>query len=207
MPGTLTNTADRVLSKNAIQFGESPRYNNIKAWPFWIPFIPYPYLDTDTQNSGLGLFGLNIAAGAILDIPIITDQEVPFYLINIKYTAFKVDIQGTIGAWYEVPAGFAYQPSAIRNYRPIYQYLRPTLIIESRKSTYIYGGNQHDPLTGLQERRVNVRSLQGLNDGKGSLKIPFLVPKESTIKIRLENTHTTSSLLVNGVLFGYKVAV
>jgi len=196
---------EKALFQRAVKFGEVPRYHNIKAWPFWYPFIPYPYLDTDSQNNGLGLMGFTIAAGAIQEIPVVLQPDVIYQLLDIKYNAYY-DTGGGKYAWYETPAGYTPQPKATAQVRPLYTYLETSLIISSIKDTYVYGGLQYEGLTGLQERPLNIRTLQGFNSGKGVLRTPFQVPREATIKVKIRNNYT-SSIVVNGVLFGYKVAI
>jgi len=149
--------------------------------------------------------GFTIPAGGIQEIPVVLQPDVIYQLLDIKYNAYY-DTGGGKYAWFEVPAGYTPQPKATAQVRPLYTYLETSLIISSIKDTYVYGGLQYEGLTGLQERPLNIRTLQGFDSGKGVLRTPFQVPREATIKVKIRNNFS-SSVIVNGVLFGYKVAI
>jgi hypothetical protein len=86
----------------AVQFGGSARVNNVKAFPFFYNFTKYPYQEgiadpttgiyTITGDSAEGPDGLTIQPGAILDVPIIMDADIPFHLLYIKYGAFRQNV-------------------------------------------------------------------------------------------------------------------
>jgi hypothetical protein len=78
-----------VLNRRSVEFGEDMRYQDQKAWPFWYPFIPWPYLNTDELNGGLGLMGHRVPAGRIVDIPVNLARDAAFRLINLKYTVYR----------------------------------------------------------------------------------------------------------------------
>ena len=84
--------AGEVLNRAAVTFETDRRYNNQNAWPFWFPFIPKPYLNTDIFNNGLGLLGIRIPAGQTRDIPIQIDRDSVYRLINVKYTPYRCSI-------------------------------------------------------------------------------------------------------------------
>ena len=196
----------------AVQFGQTPRYHNVKAFPFWFPFVPYPYLDTDkdenppTSGARLGLLGHTVPAGGLLEIPIKMAEDAPFHWLNVKYTPFLPDISvATRYTWY-VATALARVPRNLFQIRPLYEYLKVSLIITSIDTEYTIGGDQYSPVTGLTTRRQEVNSLQGFKDGLGMLRTPWQVPKNGTVTVRIENRYT-SALLVNGTLFGYKVVV
>lgn len=88
---SIRNTVNNWFSSDDGQafFDSYVKYNNQPAWPFWYPFIPFPYLDTDSENGGLGLLGFTLNAGEIKDIPIITEQDTAYRLINIKYSIYR----------------------------------------------------------------------------------------------------------------------
>jgi len=93
---------ERVLERPAVQFNANKKWNNQKAWPFWYPFVPYPYLDTDWRNNGLGLLGFPVPPGRILDIPVTLEQDTVFRLLNLKYSLYReapgAALTGTIEA-------------------------------------------------------------------------------------------------------------
>ncbi len=94
------NDAADVLNRSSVQFIDL-RYNSQRAWPFWYNFIPYPYLDTNTQNNNLGIRGITCPAGEKTDIVINLQRDSVFRLINIKYNVnrcgFGSQIAGFIG--------------------------------------------------------------------------------------------------------------
>jgi hypothetical protein len=218
---TELKAAKEFFDSNAVQFESNWRYNDQKAWPFWFPFVPSPYLDTDSQNGGLGLLGLTIPAGTTKDIFITTERDTVFRMLHAKYTAFE-DTGGGVYRWWDgvlpntVAGSISYSGGAIVPaiplpqmeyiYRPLTHYLKVSLDIPSLGSRILMGGNQHITSGGLANRGVRVRSIQGINDGMGVLRVPALVPLESTIRINIENTYS-ADLVVNGSLFGYKVAL
>lgn len=83
--------AAEVLNRNAIEFTHT-RYvePNQKAIPFWFPFIPKPYLNTDVLNAGLGLLGISIRPGETKTIPIQIGLDAVYRLINIKFTPYQI---------------------------------------------------------------------------------------------------------------------
>lgn len=196
----------------AVKFGQATRYHNVKAFPFWFPFIPYPYLETDrdenppTSGARLGLLGHTVAADGIIEIPISMSEDLPYHLLNVKYNAYVQDgVVDTRYTWY-VPTALTPQPKNLFQIRPLYKYLKVSLIITSIDTEYTYGGDQYDPLTGLTPRRQEVGSLQGFNSGLGMLRTPWQIPKNGMVTVRVENRYT-ETLIVSGTLFGYKITV
>ncbi len=88
----------------AVQFGQQKRDQPLKAYPFFYNFIRYPYQigtpdDSFGANQVTGIYrvsaadaegpdGLTIAAGGILDIPIVMDNDSNFHLLYTKFGAF-----------------------------------------------------------------------------------------------------------------------
>lgn len=201
------NKVSDMLYDRAVQFNDSLKYNDVSAWPFWYPSVPFPYLDTDTDNSGLGLLGHTVPAGGVLSVPIITESDTVYHLLNVKYNAYR-DEGGGVFTWYDEPGGgTTVQPINLRIFRPLYQFLRVSLIVASEKNTYIYGSVQDAPQTGLIEQPLRVQTLQGIDDGLGMLRTPIQIPAEATVTLKVTNTHATSALITNPCLFGYKIAI
>lgn len=95
---TLEREIEKLLNQSAVTFDTDRRYNNQKAWPFWYPFVPKPYLETDTLNAGLGLLGITIPAGQTKDINIELDRDTVYRQLNVKYTAFRCALGEPVGA-------------------------------------------------------------------------------------------------------------
>lgn len=109
-----------------------------------------------------------------------------------------------------------------RQCRPLTTYLKWSMHITSTKDLFTVGGN--DTLSGaavfsppsiaaagqaggLLQRPVNVRSMQTSHDGLGMLCVPYQVPRQGSLFIRVHNIHSIYTLYVNGAVFGYKVAI
>lgn len=94
--------AAEVLNRSAVSFETDRKWNNQSAWPFWYPFIPKPYLDTDILYNGMGLLGITIRPGEIREIPIQIDRDTVYRLINIKHQVLRCSLgdllTGTITA-------------------------------------------------------------------------------------------------------------
>jgi len=135
----------------------------------------------------------------------------------MTFTAATGAVAGANGVAYKLGK----LPSPTFNWiRPLYNYLRTSMIIKSNNSVYLLGGNAelagaqvYSPASlgaaagGLLQRPHIQRALQGFNDGLGMLYTPFQMPKEGTLYLRVHNTHNLYTLFVNGAVFGYKVAV
>lgn len=79
----------KILNRESVQFSSNLAYNSSKAWPFWYALIPYPYLNTDKLNGGLGLLGHRIPSGRYRDLSVRLDRDTAFRLINFKYTMYR----------------------------------------------------------------------------------------------------------------------
>jgi len=102
-PNTLPSVLPRsrvpqLLHDRAVQFGGAARENGVKAYPFIYNFIGYPY-QQGIQNPDTGTYsitgvdaegpdGLAIAAGGILDVPIVMDNDLPYHLLYTHYGAY-----------------------------------------------------------------------------------------------------------------------
>ncbi len=90
--------AGEILNRNAVSFETDRKYNNQKAWPFWYPFIPKPYLNTDILYNGMGLLGITVRAGETLTLPIQTDRDSVYRLINVRFTAYRCILGSALDA-------------------------------------------------------------------------------------------------------------
>jgi len=98
--------AAKVLSRDSVTFGNDAKWNDQKAWPFWMPFIPSPFNATaDALYNGLGLPGITIPAGAIRDIPIILEQDAAYRLLGAKYTPYRAVPGAALTGTISVSAG------------------------------------------------------------------------------------------------------
>jgi len=93
---------NEALYRRSVQFGDVPRSNEIQKWPFWLPFVPEPVPDNTLfpwpsiiANGGLGW---PVLAGRSRDIPILTEQDASYQLVNMKITASRGPASGSIGA-------------------------------------------------------------------------------------------------------------
>lgn len=127
---------------------------------------------------------------------------------------------GAVAASTSYKTGVMPYANAANRFRPLTHYLRESMIVKSNNAVYLYGGAAellgnaaYSPPSlgaaagGLIERPVPTRSIQGKHDGLASLYIPFQMPKEGTLFLRVHNAHNLYTLYVNGTIFGYKVAV
>lgn len=86
--------------QRAVKFGDLPRSNDIKRWPFWLPFIPQPPQDDTLAPFPLlianGSLGWPVAPNTFRDIPILTEQDAHYNLVNMKVSAFRGPATGEI---------------------------------------------------------------------------------------------------------------
>lgn len=218
------DVAAQVLSRRAVQFGEQARAQNQSAYPFFQNFIPFPYTHSQvnaatgqysvTSAQAEGPDGLSIAAGGLLDIPIVMDKDCVFHLLYVKY-----------GAWNPSPSvpnvgsrevllspqtslqGHSMFDATMNQREPYWIYLDVSFYFTSSGGRDLYGGFQADPFTGAKaEQPIPVWSLQGNQDGLGMVRTAYQLPKGSTVRIHVVNRYT-AALRVYGHLFGYKVTV
>jgi hypothetical protein len=105
--GNLEKDVAEILSRSAVTFDTDRRYNNQKAWPFWYPFIPKPYLETDILNNGLGLQGITVRAGETKEINVRLDRDTIYRQLNVKYTPFRCSLGPQITGTISTTAGDA----------------------------------------------------------------------------------------------------
>lgn len=215
----------RMLRKSAVQFGDSPRFDSSKAFPFFYSFIAYPYqFGNVNQTTGEyeittaeadGPDGLLVAAnGGIREIPIVMDEDANFHLLSIRYGAWNPTIVAPNGSRARLLA----PANSLQGGRSLFQaemnqmdfystYLSVSVYMTSSGGRDLYGGMQRNPITGAQdEQPIPVQATQGVQDGCGSLRTAFQLPKQATVRIRVVNKFS-QDLRVYGHLFGYKITV
>ena len=64
--------------------------------------------------------------------------------------------------------------------------------------------NPYDPSTGPKDILIPISNLQGMWEGKGTLRTPYLVSASGSIKVEIWNRNSTTRF-VNGAIFGYKM--
>lgn len=210
----------------AVRFGEVRRYDRMRAFPFFYNFIAYPY-QTSQLNASSGDYnitaaeaegpdGLLVAAsGGILEIPIVMDRDTNFHLLSIRYGAWNPTVvaPNTGSRAQLLPPNTSLQGGrsvfqAQMNQMDFYStYLDVSVYMVSSGARDLYGGMQRNPLTGARdELPIPVQATQGVQDGCGSLRTAFQLPKSASVRIRVVNRFT-SDLRVYGHLFGYKITI
>lgn len=209
----------------AVKFGEVRRYDALKAYPFFYNFVAYPY-QAGQVNGNTGIYevsaadaegpdGLVIASGASRDIPIVMDRDTNFHLLSIRYGAFNptVDAPNTGSRARLLPPNTSLQGGrslfqAQMNQMDYYStYLDVSVYMVSSGGRDLMGGMQREPLSGAREEcPIPVQAVQGVQDGCGSLRTAFQLPKSASVRIRVRNRFT-SALRVYGHLFGYKITI
>lgn len=213
------------LKEHAVKFGEERRYDNMRAYPFFYNFIPYPFVQ-GIVNDATGQYdvsaadaegpdGLAIAAGGIRDIPIVMDRDTNFHLLSIRYGAWNPDMEApnTGSRARLLPPNTSLQGGrsmfqAQMNQMDFYStYLDVSVFMVSSGARDLYGGMQRNPVTGAREELpIPVQALQGVQDGCGTVRTAFQLPKSATVSIRIVNNFG-NTLRVYGHLFGYKITI
>ena len=88
----VTRLAGTELGRNAVEFDSNLRWNDQVAWPFFYPFIPNPYQETDPLNNGLGLMGFELEPGEVKRIPVLTERDSAYSQINCKIVANRCNV-------------------------------------------------------------------------------------------------------------------
>jgi hypothetical protein len=226
--------AENVMNRNAVKFGGSDLLDEGSAYPFLYPFFATPYLTTEEQSYGNPLilgqntfsgnapdglaFGPN---GTTKDIHIRMNRDMNFDLLEVRYTV-RAYAEEFIPTYF----GRSRRVDDLRpfdNYNawpsnlpiPFYQGFKVSLFVRSGVERPLYGGMGRigRGATGeFVEEPIELSSIQGIDDGKGSIRCPYLISKEAVVTVRITSPPTlgwngsVSSVVVDGCLFGYKVA-
>lgn len=194
-----------------------------------------PSLFPSPSISGVGPDGYVVEAGTaqnpgMRDIPIRLDRDLNYDLLEVRYsvryvaygiytaskyqymTGSNVALSGEYTA--DITAdkrqdGFPrYFSHPFKLGTPVYENVKVSLYAYSGVARSIYGGMSQLNRNGNNEYReipADINTLQGLDDGKGSLRTPHLLAKESVVLVRVYN-YAPNQVRINGCLFGYKVA-
>lgn len=187
-------------------------------------FLPGPDYSGDGDDGLVIPFSTQIQTR---DIPIRMDRDMNFDLLEVRYTVRRRQTEtGVENRWeYGQPNNTFPTPSApentIKRYisHPIdlpqswYNLIKVSLIIKSGQERYLYGGlgelGRNAP-PELKEEPLFISSMQGFDDGKGTIRTPYLIAKEAVVVVRVtllsEPSNSNTNFYVDGCLFGYKVA-
>jgi hypothetical protein len=219
-------TAQRQIQvPDGYKFGERRRYQNVKAFPYFYGFVPYPFRHSIVnQTTGIydassaqaeGPDGFALAAGGTIEIPIVMDRDTSYHLLHVRYGAFLVGATGgAIGSRHfltgEATAfqgGRSYDVASYNQLIPRWTELDVSVYMVSSGARDLYGGFQRDAQNGSRhEIPVPAMTLQGDEDGMGELRTAFQLPKAATVSVKIRNRGVTA-LHVYGHLFGYKITV
>lgn len=214
-----------LLRKPAVQFGDNPRDEDQKAYPFLYSFVPYPY-QYGNINETTGTYeisaaeaegpdGILVAAnGGIREIPIVLDDDANYHLLSVRYGAHRPTFDAPDGCRARLLA----PANALQGGRSLFQaqmnqldyyvtYLDVSVYMVSSGGRDLYGGFQRNSTTGAQEEiPVPTQALQGVQDGFSGLRTAFQLPKGATVRVRAVNRFPYD-LRIYGYLFGYKITV
>lgn len=215
----------RLLRKPNVDFGNAPRYDDIKAYPYLYSFVSFPYqygnINETTGNYDIsaaeaeGPDGILVAAnGGIREIPIVMDDDANYHMLSIRYGAHRPEFEAPDGS----RARLLPPANALQAGRSLFQaqmnqldyyvtYLDVSVYMVSSGGRDLYGGMQRNPLNGAQEELpIPTQALQGVQDGISGLRTAFQLTKGATVRVRVVNRFAYD-LRVYGYLFGYKITV
>lgn len=220
----LTVIAKARLMERSDKYGDPPRFQGQKAWPFLYSFIRFPFqsgqapASTDiygvSSADAEGPDGISIATGATQDIAINLDEDAAFHLLYIHYLAWNPNLSpADVGSRElllspdnSLQGGRSMFDASMNQRVPYWTYLDVSAYVVSSQSRDLYGGFSRDPLTTAKsEFPIPALSMQGAADGLNCLRTPFQLAKRGLVKLRVTNNYT-GALRVYGCLFGYKVS-
>ena len=185
---------------DAVRLGEERRFSNITAYPFWYAFISSEIVDPVPNSLALNQIPTTIQ--------IVMDRDTSFQMYYIKYRVQRTEAAGGVRRFIGGAGAPATTLVPLDTLRTVNEVGQVELTIDSHRARSLYGNNQDvepvqaDPFT-------RIISLQGSLDGVGMMRIPYLVPKQGTVTIRVRRTTTnlpnTTDFRINGCVFGYKI--
>jgi hypothetical protein len=202
----LQELAEAEFNRDSFSWGDLKRAYRVNAIPFIYPFIPDPYQNYDSPPDFLCL-----PSPGVLEIPIRLHADAHFKLLYIKYLISGLPYSHAPCA---PPFGPRYQgwPDVLKfhphdTHLTFAGHVTAEVIANSQRDWYLYGDPQR-PAGAIRE--VRIASIQAIPDGMGQIRTPFLLPKESTVTIKLRSpvnqpATAPNGYQVNGILFGLKI--
>lgn len=209
------------LNQAAVEFDGPPSAYDYKGWqPYIIPLIPDSLYVGDDSVGLLNAANrlpatFPIAAGANRDFILTTPDDRPFLMLDCKF-AVDLGLEQSRFALTDTGANLPLGLLGILNtIRPVWTNMAASIVV-SNTGKNIYGGmamtsaitldpvTPYDTTTGPKEVRIPITNLQGIADGKGCLRTPYLISPSATIRVSVWNRNSTTRY-VNGAIFGYKM--
>lgn len=175
--------AKKQIMKRAVKVNDPRRDQRLKAFPYFVNFLPYPYqygninpvtdfyANTPAQMEGPD--GLAVAGnGGRLDIPIVMSRDTAFHMLYVKYGAFEPDPESTLvrGSREQLvepnnslQGGRSLFDASMNQRVPYYEALDVSFYFVSSGARDLYGGFAHeqascgDPNASPAPYGVNVR--------------------------------------------------
>lgn len=180
---TAQELATKQIMKRAVKVNDPRRDQRLKAFPYLVNFLPYPYQNSqvnpvtdfysNTVAQAEGPDGLQVAGnGGRLDIPIVMNRDTAFHMLYVKYGAWEEDPEDPLqrGSREQLVApqnslqgGRSLFDASMNQRIPYYQALDVSLYFVSSGARDLYGGFAHeqascgDPNASPAPYGVNVR--------------------------------------------------
>lgn len=174
-----------------------------KAYPFVYNLVPDFKKTSALPN---GPIGQPIPIG-ISSFPIVLDPDYNFKLLWIKYTIMKVD-RG-VYVWYTPYPAWNYNffNKDLLAGTPLTRLVQVSLSFECYNGTYLYGGQNTDPVNGRGSKLpITVSTIQGNESGCGQIRTPFWLPRYGALMFEVTNNIGIPAY-INAAIYGLKVRV
>jgi hypothetical protein len=157
--------AHKQLAKRAVKVNDPRRDQRVKASPYLVNFLPYPYQNSEV-NPGTGFYtntvaqaegpdGLLIAGNqGRLDIPIVMTRDTAFHMLYVKYGAFNPSIEEgdpvmasremLVDPATSLQGGPSLFDATMNQRIPYYSLLDVSLYFTSSGARDLYGGFAHE---------------------------------------------------------------
>jgi hypothetical protein len=156
--------AHQQLAKRSVKVNDPRRDQRVKAFPYVVNFLPYPYQNSEVNpttgfysNTGAqaeGPDGLLIAANqGVLDIPIVMNRDTAFHMLYVKYGAFEPVQEAPLESGSReflaepqdsLQGGNSLFDASMNQRIPFYTMLDVSLYFVSSGARDLYGGFQHE---------------------------------------------------------------
>lgn len=134
---------------------------------------------------------------------------IPFHPVNggnAWSKAGMVKFQTTAAFAPILPGSASRVPKNTFKYVSLMEDIYVELVARSNKAVNLIGGLQKGQLNAQVPEATKQSTLQGQRNGLGQLRVPFLVPDQGVILMRIQN-RGTKDVFVDGHVFGYKVVL